>query len=627
MEEIEIRKLTAFLLVAFVILCLAGFNAQAGTMTPELRATLQTTGPDKAVPVIITLSNKVDTSTYARTAGSMRRSKMIKALREKADTTQGPLKAFLQTIGAKRPLSLWIINGVAATVPAGMIQDIVNLPGVESVELDETIHAPVRTLGKAAASEWNIHAVHASDVWNLGYTGTGVVVADMDTGADINHPDLQGRWRGGANSWFDPNAEHSTPYDADGHGTQVLGIMVGGNTGGTSIGIAPGATWIAVKIFNDEGITTFSVIHQGFQWLLDPDNDPNTDDAPDVVNNAWGIESANNCSTEFMPDTQTLEAAGIAIVFSSGNYGPNPSTSISPGNNTGSFSVGATDNKNAIASFSSRGPSACDDSIFPVVVAPGVNVRAADLTYGGAFPNSYATVSGTSYAAPHISGIMALLIGAFPAASVQDLKLALKTSATDLGTTGADNDYGYGLINGLAAYNYLVSLLGAPVLPPSQPSTDTAVQWNGSVSFNLKITSTNVDHAGKRKFGITTQKFSGTISLTTKGGELSTDADGCFVKLLSDDEKTICIREKSSITTFDPKSKTDSLLMKGQGIFSEPANPGTGSGPAFLDIKGKLQKDSSGDRISIILKGEVTGGIDDGFVFTGNFNSKIVPEF
>ena len=254
-----------------------------------------------------------------------------------------------------------------------------------------------------------------------------MVVADMDTGADINHPDLQGRWRGGANSWFDPNAEHSTPYDADGHGTQVLGIMVGGNTGGTSIGIAPGATWIAVKIFNDEGITTFSVIHQGFQWLLDPDNDPNTDDAPDVVNNAWGIESANNCSTEFMPDTQTLEAAGIAIVFSSGNYGPNPSTSISPGNNTGSFSVGATDNKNAIASFSSRGPSACDDSIFPVVVAPGVNVRAADLTYGGAFPNSYATVSGTSYAAPHISGIMALLIGAFPAASVQDLKLALKT--------------------------------------------------------------------------------------------------------------------------------------------------------------------------------------------------------
>ena len=115
--------------------------------------------------------------------------------------------------------------------------------------------------------------------------------------------------------------------------------------------------------------------------------------------------------------------------------------------------------------------------------------------------------------------------------------------------------------------------------------------------------------------------------MTTKGGELSTDADGCFVKLLSDDEKTICIREKSSITTFDPKSKTDSLLMKGQGIFQNLQIREVDRARHFLDIKGKLQKDSSGDRISIILKGEVTGGIDDGFVFTGNFNSRIVPEF
>jgi subtilisin family serine protease len=627
MKEIKMRTLTILLAVFFAILFFAAFDALAANIASELQATLRTAAPDKDVPVIITFSNKVDTRIFAAMARGLRRSKMIKALRERAAANSAPLVAFLQNRGAKRLLPLWIINGVAVTVPAGMINSIVSLPGVEEIRLDGVIHAPVTKSGTTATAEWNINVIKASDIWNIGYTGTGVVVAGMDTGVDANHPDLQGRWRGGSNSWFDPNAEHPTPYDADGHGTQVMGIMVGGNAGGSSVGVAPGAKWIAVKIYNDADVTSFSIIHEGFQWLLDPDNNPDTNDAPDVVNNSWGIESADTCSPEFVTDIQTLEAAGMSLVFSAGNYGPHPSTSISPANNAGSFAAGATDNKNAIASFSSRGPSACDGGLFPAAVAPGQNVRTTDLTYGGAFPGSYATVSGTSYAAPHVSGIMALLIGAFPGASVQDLKRALQTSATDLGTAGADNDYGNGLINGMAAYNYLVSLLGAPTAPPSPPPMQTPVQWNGPVSFFLKITSTSTDASGRRKFGATTQKFNGTVSLTTQDGELVADAGGCFVKMVSDDGKTICIKDKSLITTFDPKSKSDSLLMTGQGIFSEPANPGIGAGPVYLDTKGTLKKDFSGNLTSISLKGKVAGGIDDGFVLSGNFNSRLVPAF
>jgi bacillopeptidase F len=102
----------------------------------------------------------------------------------------------------------------------------------------------------------------------------------MDTGVDYLHPDLADKWRGGANSWYDPNGEHATPYDANGHGTGVMGILVGGTAGGTAIGVAPGAQWIAVKLFDDTGEASESDIHLGLQWFLDPDGNPDTDDVP-----------------------------------------------------------------------------------------------------------------------------------------------------------------------------------------------------------------------------------------------------------------------------------------------------------------------------------------------------------
>ena len=107
-----------------------------------------------------------------------------------------------------------------------------------------------------------------------GVRGQGVVIASMDTGVDATHPDLSATWRGGGNSWFDPNGQHATPTDVSGHGTQTMGVMVGRSVGGSAIGMAPDARWIAVKIFNDRGVTTTTMIHRGFQWLLDPDGEP-----------------------------------------------------------------------------------------------------------------------------------------------------------------------------------------------------------------------------------------------------------------------------------------------------------------------------------------------------------------
>ena len=246
-----------------------------------------------------------------------------------------------------------------------------------------------------------------------------------------------------------------------------MGIMVGGDAGGTAIGVAPDAKWIAVKIFNDAGNATYSGIHAGFQWLLDPDGNDETDDAPDVVNNSWGFSlNPGECLPEFQPDIQALKASGIGVVFSAGNSGPNGATSLSPANYPESFGVGAVDQTRTITSFSARGPSACDGSIFPEIVAPGDGIRTADVTLNGTAPDPYATVLGTSFAAPHVAGAMALLLSLDPQLTVAELEGALVQSAVDLGAAGADNVYGYGLLDVAAAYNRFttfplqVSLLG-----------------------------------------------------------------------------------------------------------------------------------------------------------------------
>ena len=445
------------ILITWMLALSLTINARADALDPQLQAVLQSRAANDKIPVIITLSDKADVTSVPKGAKHLRRAGLVRLLKSKAEKAQAPLKASLKSEGAERLVSLWIINGIAAKLRPATIKKLAARPDIESIQLDGTLTIPEVTYGASAPPEWNIDAVRAPALWSLGYTGEGVVVASLDTGVDPYHPDLGARWRGGANSWFDPNGEHAAPYDADGHGTQTMGIMIGGSTGGTAIGMAPGAQWIAAKIFNDLGIASLSGIHQAFQWLLDPDGDLATDDAPDVVNNSWGLSShVGECIPEFQTDVQVLKAAGIAVVFAGGNAGPFPYTSVSPASYPESFAAGAVDSSGTVDFFSSRGPSACDGSIYPEVSAPGVNVKTTDLTYGFLF-DSYTYVSGTSYAAPHVSGTIALLLSAAPGATISEIESALKQSCVDLGQAGPDNDYGYGLIDVLAAYQALQS--------------------------------------------------------------------------------------------------------------------------------------------------------------------------
>jgi len=279
----------------------------------------------------------------------------------------------------------------------------------------------------------------------------------MDTGVAWTHPALRLRYRGlsaaGVDhnyNWFDAtNTSPHAPMDDDGHGTHTMGIMVGDDGGANQIGVAPGARWIAVRIFTPQG-TTDAWIHAGFQWLLAPTdlngNNPDPSKAPDIVNNSWG--SSNIADPTFWQDLLAWRAAGIFSSWSAGNRGADGAGSIGiPAGYPHAFAVGATDPNDLLATFSSLGPGFWT-SWKPNVSAPGHFVRSS-------IPgNDYQFLSGTSMAAPHAAGVAALLLEAAPYLSVADLETFISRTAWDLGPAGFDSGYGAGLVDAYAAVRW-----------------------------------------------------------------------------------------------------------------------------------------------------------------------------
>ncbi len=217
---------------------------QAGVVDSGLEAQLETIKASQMVSVIVTLNTRANTNTIKDKDKAQRRTKIIQAMRNHANLKHPALLDFLRANGATKIKPLWIINSIAAKVPASIIRILAKRPGVASVNMDATLSALVSGATTLAIPEWNLSAIHAPEVWNFGHIGQSVVVANMDTGVDAIHPDLATRWRGGTNSWFDPHGQHTTPKDyagaMSGHGTQTMGLILGGDTGGTTIGVALG---------------------------------------------------------------------------------------------------------------------------------------------------------------------------------------------------------------------------------------------------------------------------------------------------------------------------------------------------------------------------------------------------
>ena len=355
--------------------------------------------------------------------------------------------------------------------------------------------------------------VNAPQVWAQGFTGQGIVVADLDTGARWDHAALKSSYRGWDGitvthntNWFDPVAFSTAAFDDHGHGTHTTGTIIGDDKSGNAIGVAPGAKWIACRNMK-VGIGSVSLYSACFQFALAPTdvngNNPDPSKAADITSNSWGCaldEPGCIQPSALVTVTQALREAGIMVVASAGNSGSNCSTiNNAPGMLDQSFTVGAIDVGNTIAGFSSRGPSTFTKKLKPDVVGPGVGVRSSLRTA----TDTYGSFSGTSMAAPHVAGVVALLWSAQPSlrGNIDATEALLRRTATPLSNAdtcgevmaGAtpNNTFGFGLINAQAAVQAALAL-NVQTTAPLTATIGDVVTATVTLSATTALTETTV---------------------------------------------------------------------------------------------------------------------------------------
>lgn len=407
-----------------------------------------------------------------------------------AGQTQQALLALLESRGLQHR-SFWIANMILVKADLQFIQilaerdDVAHIYANPQVRLDvqpiEPDQDATANLEAEQSVEWNIALVGAPTVWQEGYTGQGVVIAGQDTGYEWEHQALKSKYRGWDGAAVDHNynwhdAIHETgsdcgadavePCDDWGHGTHTMGTMVGDDGDGYQIGMAPGARWIGCRNMN-EGVGSPATYSECYEWFLAPTDldgeNPRPDLAPDVINNSWTCPPKEGCDDPgvLLTVVQNLRAAGIVTVHAAGNDGSGCRTVNTPASiYAESFTVGATDDEDNIAGFSSRGPVSIDGSfrLKPDISAPGVGITSSLLN------GSYGWNSGTSMAAPHVAGLVALLISADPAlrGQVDEIEQIIRRTAQprtseqgcgDLpGDAVPNHTYGWGRVDAERAY-------------------------------------------------------------------------------------------------------------------------------------------------------------------------------
>jgi len=410
----------------------------------------------------------------------------------------------------------WLANVVEAEVTIGQLaalaarNDVDIIYPVPQLELIEPSNPqPVPTSPQTVVP--NLSTINAPAAWAAGYTGQGRVICSFDTGIDGDHVALYNNWKGldgdSAAAWFDPQDQLPFPHIYPGtatyyHGTHVMGILCGHNDAtGDTIGVALDARWISAAVIDILG----TPIIDAFEWAADPDGDPNTiADVPDVVNHSWGIKGIG-CENIFYDLIDNLEALGIVNIFAAGNEGATSFTIRNPANRAldslDNFAVGNLTTQTVpptIYLSSSRGPSDCNGAIKPNVCAPGYAIQSAA-------PNDvYTTLTGTSMAAPHVSGLVALLRQKNPDATPDEIKEAILTSTDHLGQSLPNNNYGWGMIDCMAALNALpgppatpvirvYSYDYAPILPGSTVDGSLMLKNLGGGASSVSVTVTGAD--------------------------------------------------------------------------------------------------------------------------------------
>lgn len=371
-----------------------------------------------------------------------------------------PDAALVKAYGGDVKQEYTIISAIAADMPVKALNGLLNNPKIEIIELDAEVHA----MGQV--TPWGIKRIQAPAVHANSIDGTGINVAILDTGIDYSHPDLAANYKGG----YDFVNTDNDPMDDAGHGTHVAGTVAAIDNDIGVIGVAPGIDLYALKVLNSEGSGSYSNIIAAIEWAVVNNMD--------VASMSFGGRSG---STLLETALNTAYDNGLVLVAAAGNEGTRKVSY--PAAYSSVIAVAATDDTNTRAWFSNYGRQI-------ELSAPGVGINSTML--GGDYNDTW---SGTSMATPHVTGAVALLLTTSVPTDYDtndnhvwdpaEVRKRLQDTATDLGTPGKDNYYGYGLVNAAAAVGETSS--------PTEDTTPPVIILIGSNPFTIEVGKIYVD--------------------------------------------------------------------------------------------------------------------------------------
>lgn len=352
---------------------------------------------------------------------------------EKNIVNERAKEELVRKFGGVKIKNLELVNGMVVILPPQAEDLLAKQKGVKKIETDLIVEALAVNKAETKKSSqtletlpWGVDRVDAELAWKKS-VGQEVNVGVLDTGIDLKHPDLTERIKKGYNA-IDPS---KLPVDNNGHGTHVAGIIAATDNSIGVIGVAPAANLYPIKVLNDAGTGYVSDVIEGLEWAISNNLQ--------VVNMSFGSNSGNEALKEAI---SLAYQAGLVLVAAAGN---NAGGSVTyPAAYPEVIAVSATDSSDNLAQFSSTGPEVD-------LSAPGTNILS---TYKR---SKYATLSGTSMAAPHASGAVAEVL-ATPINPLYDLngngywdpqevKSLLENTADDLGDPGFDFYFGHGLVD------------------------------------------------------------------------------------------------------------------------------------------------------------------------------------
>ena len=482
------KKLLSFCLLA--VFCMAGY-AQA-VIDPLLSEEMARRNDDEQIKVIVIMKSQYDRAQLNRRADwfvtrAERREFVVNELKEFSAASQYDLRHSLSEMErngmVSSPTVLWMANALYFDATKAAIQDLAhrNDIGLIGYAMEHNWIPDGEEATPASATREitpNVTQVHADQVWALGYTGEGVIVAVIDTGVNYNHLDVADHlWDGGIefpHHGYDVKNGDNDPMDDHGHGSHCSGPVLGDGTAGSQTGMAPDATLMCVKCLDSSGNGGAQSISEGIQWAVEH--------GCDMFSMSLGIANSSIADRTLLRHTcEAALDAGVVAAIAAGNEGnsqymyPIPNNvrvpgscpppymdevqGENPGDLTCSVCVGAVDYNDAAAYFTSRGPVTWQNTEFgdypyepgiglirPDVCAPGVDIKSLNYQSN----TGYTTMSGTSMATPCVAGCMALMLSKDINLSPAEVCRILEETAFPL-ATGKSNTYGFGRVDVLAA--------------------------------------------------------------------------------------------------------------------------------------------------------------------------------